>query len=273
MMLSETEIQENWEKLIDFIETTFEGERKDKLLELYNSMADRLAVAPASGRVYFHSAFIGGYVYHVLNVIDIAKKMSFLWNSLSKQQTYTEEELLFTALNHDLGKVGDLDNDYYRLETEDWKLKRGIQFEVGENLQFMKVQDRSLYLLQHFGIKTTQTEYLGIMLHDGLYDEGNQSYFKVFSQKDTMRTMLPCIIHWADNMASDLERERWRYSPEGKAFVNAGGTVLKKHKAYKPKKKKKTFEDVFKTAGNTDDITVQTFDDIFKDLLFFKSKK
>ena len=34
MKLSAEQIQENWNKLIQLIEDTFEGERKDKLLEM-----------------------------------------------------------------------------------------------------------------------------------------------------------------------------------------------------------------------------------------------
>ena len=36
MNLTPEQIQENWDKLIDIVETTFEGERKDKLLKMYD---------------------------------------------------------------------------------------------------------------------------------------------------------------------------------------------------------------------------------------------
>ena len=34
-MLKANQIEENWESLIQLIEDNFEGERKDKLLEMY----------------------------------------------------------------------------------------------------------------------------------------------------------------------------------------------------------------------------------------------
>ena len=36
MKLTAEQLQENWDKLIDIVETTFEGERKEKLLEKVN---------------------------------------------------------------------------------------------------------------------------------------------------------------------------------------------------------------------------------------------
>ena len=41
MKLTPEQIQENWDKLIGIVETTFEGERKDKLLEMYDYFKDR----------------------------------------------------------------------------------------------------------------------------------------------------------------------------------------------------------------------------------------
>ena len=38
----------------------------------------------------------------------------------------------------------------------------------------MTVTDRALFLLQHFGITMSENEYIGLMLTDGLYEEGKQ---------------------------------------------------------------------------------------------------
>ena len=38
------QIQENWNKLIQLIEDTFEGERKEKLLEMYSHFEDRMCM-------------------------------------------------------------------------------------------------------------------------------------------------------------------------------------------------------------------------------------
>ena len=74
MKLTPEQIQENWDKLIGIVETTFEGERKDKLLEMYDYFKDRAMFAPASGVVYYHNAWPGGYVDHILNITEYSKK-------------------------------------------------------------------------------------------------------------------------------------------------------------------------------------------------------
>ena len=35
--LTETQLLDNWQKLLQLVEDTFEGERKEKLLEMYKS--------------------------------------------------------------------------------------------------------------------------------------------------------------------------------------------------------------------------------------------
>ena len=48
MKLSAEQIKTNWDKLIQLIEDSFEGERKEKLLEMYEHFKDRMMFAPAS---------------------------------------------------------------------------------------------------------------------------------------------------------------------------------------------------------------------------------
>ena len=42
----------------------------------------------------------------------------------------------------------------------------------------MSVPDRSIKLLVDHGIKLTENEWMTIKLHDGLYDQANEPYFK-----------------------------------------------------------------------------------------------
>ena len=74
MKLSAEQIQENWNKLIQLIEDTFEGERKEKLLEMYNHFETRMMFAPASGTEHFHLCTEGGYVQHCLNIVHYSKE-------------------------------------------------------------------------------------------------------------------------------------------------------------------------------------------------------
>jgi hypothetical protein len=70
MNLSPEQLESNFNKLLSIIDDNITGERGKKLRELHESMAERIATAPASSKLSFHNAFPGGYVLHVLNVID-----------------------------------------------------------------------------------------------------------------------------------------------------------------------------------------------------------
>jgi len=70
--LTEQQIVDNWNKLMQLIEDTFEGDRLKKLKTMYTYFENRMSVAPASGKAAYHNAMVGGYVEHVLHVTDCA---------------------------------------------------------------------------------------------------------------------------------------------------------------------------------------------------------
>jgi len=231
MNLTAEQLQENWEKLIGFIDQTFTGDKKDKLLKLYNSLEDTMITMPASGTEHFHSAYPGGYVVHIHNVILNTQMLYKLWERLGADMSgYTYEELMFVALNHDLGKVGDGVQEYYIPNTSEWHIKnRGEIYTFNPKLPYMKVADRSLFILQDAQIPMTQNEFIGIRIHDGVFEEANKSYWISYSENNTLRTNLPHIIQQADYMAYRIEWEQWK---------NSKGTFeghTENHNKFKPK--------------------------------------
>ena len=111
--LTPEQIQENWKKLIGIINDTFEGDRLENLNTMYTYFEDRMCMAPASGKEHFHYAHVGGYVEHVLHVVDCAVQLKEVWEKNGATINFTDEELIFAAMHHDLGKVGDMEKDYY----------------------------------------------------------------------------------------------------------------------------------------------------------------
>ena len=59
MNLTAEQLQENFDKLISYIDKHFEGERKEQLLKLYNDHEERLLLMPASGNINYHNCFPG----------------------------------------------------------------------------------------------------------------------------------------------------------------------------------------------------------------------
>ena len=218
MKLTEIEIQSNFNKLITFIEKQYSGKRKENLLKLYNDLAIRIATAPSSSYDHLHNAFPGGYVIHVLNVIKSAAKLYSLWQDFGNNMSgYSKEELLFVALNHDLGKIGSNDHDYYIPNDSDWHVQnKGQLYKLNPKLSYMKHNDRSLYLLHQYEIPMSEVEYVSILIHDGMYESSNKSYLSSFNTEKKPRTNLPYILHQADIMAMRKEFESWYHKKDNK---------------------------------------------------------
>jgi hypothetical protein len=210
MKFTAEQIQHNW---IDFEETikTFISEpRRSQLLDFYHKYSERIALMPAAHKKEYHNAFPGGYVDHVLRVVDCAIKINKIWVEMGVDtSTYTEEELVFSAINHDLGKMGDIENESYLPQDDQWrKEKLGEDYKFNDKLEFMSVPDRGLYMLNIHGIPYTKNEMLAIKLHDGLYDEANKPYLMGWMPETKPRTSLIYIIHQADLMAARIEFEQ-----------------------------------------------------------------
>ena len=103
--LTEEQLLSNWNKLLQLVEDTFEGDRKERLLEMYKHFEDRMVVAPASGKEEYHYCYAGGYVNHVLHVVETALEVSKTYEKVGGYKDWTDEELIFSAMHHDLGKV------------------------------------------------------------------------------------------------------------------------------------------------------------------------
>ena len=135
MKISAEQIVQNWEALMNVIENNFEGERKEKLKSMYADLEDRMCMQPASSVNHYHNAFEGGYVDHVLRVIKCADEVHALWTKMGADMSgYTYEELIFVALNHDIGKMGfpgegdESNKPYFISRTADSKLKTNIGY-------------------------------------------------------------------------------------------------------------------------------------------------
>ena len=55
----------------------------------------------------------------------------------------------------------------------------------------------------------SENEYFGIKLTDGLYDEDNEKYFKVYDTSKYLKSNIQYIMHWADHMSTIIERQNY----------------------------------------------------------------
>ena len=213
--LSAEQIQTNWESLITIINKYVGEDRRENLLKMYDDFKDRMMFAPASAKAAFHNAMPGGYVEHVLHIIKHSLQLKEVWENNGAMINFTDEELVFAAMHHDLGKVGDLEHDYYVPQDSEWHRKnQGAIYKLNPSLQYMKVPDRALWLLQHYEVKVTDKEYLGIKLADGLYDDANTAYLKSYNPDFNLRSNMAYILHQADMMATHIEFDQWNRKEE-----------------------------------------------------------
>ncbi len=209
---TEKELKENYERFIGIIKKYFTGERLEKLLNMYseNELGVNLTLSPASGNQSYHNAYIGGYIDHIFNVTKNALRMKEMFINGGGKVDFTDEELVFSCLHHDLGKLGEPNKMHYIPNDSEWHIKnRGELFKRNENLSFMTFSDRTVFLLNKYGVEYNETEYFGMKLTDGLYDSDNEKYLKGFDSSKKLKSKLPYIMHWADHMSTIIEGQNY----------------------------------------------------------------
>jgi hypothetical protein len=260
MTLTPEQIQSNWERFLNYIETYITGERKEALSKFYHKFEDRIALMPASHKKEYHNAFPGGYVEHVNRVVECALRLNEVWKQMGvDDSTYTIEELVFSALNHDLGKMGDENFESYIPQTDQWrKDKLGEDYMFNNKLPFSSVPDRGLFLLQSHGITYSFNEMVAIQTHDGLYDEANKKYLMGYTPEQKPRTSLLYIVHQADLMAARIEFER-DWLPKFKTTSAPTSDNVKTSTPNKAERKQKTLA----TLGTKNAKINNVIDDFF----------
>jgi hypothetical protein len=212
--LSEDSIVENLERFA-VLKQRFDNlistdTRSENLTKMYEVFGDDLIVAPASSRNYYHNCYPGGYLEYVLAVVDNSLKVAASFKEMGGNIDFTKQELIFVALHHAVGKLGTEDGPYYLNQTSDWHRKRGELYKINDDIQFFKVSDRSLMLLQKYDVALTEKEWLAIKLADGMYEDSNKSYFHNYSPTP-FTTMLPHILHWATTMTATIHKQKTEF--------------------------------------------------------------
>ncbi len=243
MQLTAEQIQQNWLDFIGFIDNHISEPRKTTLKAFYEKYEDRIVLMPAAHKKEYHNAFPGGYVEHVNRVVTCALHLHKLWGDMGADlDTFTKEELVFSALNHDLGKMGSETEESYIPQTDNWRREKlGEDYMFNTKVPFASVPDRGLFMLQSHGIQYSFNEMLSIQTHDGLYDKANEKYLMAYMPEQKPRTSLPYIIHQADLMAARIEFEReWLPKLNGSVDTSKKSFTLESNKKYPSKDSKQT---------------------------------
>src|SRR4051812_7305779 len=132
-MLTPDEIEANYLKFRALCEKV--GDRSEALVGMVDALGERLALCPASGRLSYHLACPGGLVDHSLRVLKNAFALAKTFN-----YDVSKPSLIIGSLFHDIGKVGDVNDDYYVPQASDWhREKLGEMYKHNENIPYLSV--------------------------------------------------------------------------------------------------------------------------------------
>jgi hypothetical protein len=149
-------VQENWGTLKGLVNRIENPEAREGAIHLCDDLHDRFAVAPASTRTDYVGCFVGGLVWHSLNVLRVMKALR---TSLDIEKTVSADSMIILGLFHDIGKLGNEKEDYYLPQSSDWhREKLGMHYEVNEGMGHIPIAVRSLWWLNHYKVSLSENE-------------------------------------------------------------------------------------------------------------------
>ena len=155
------EIEELWNKYSSLLLSTFDGDDcHDNVKAMLDELGERIIFTPSARFVHEPGCYAGGMINIAMKT---ASKAIRLMEAYDLQFGPAKRSVIKVALLHDL----------------DWhREKQGAHYKLNdlEGLQKMTVSHRTQYLLQHFGVKLDQDEWLGIQLAQGFHFEENRWY-------------------------------------------------------------------------------------------------
>ena len=107
--------------------------------------------------------------------LDLANAARNLNNAL--ELNCSTKSIILVSLLGEISKIGDLQNDLYIVQESEWhREKLGQLYTWNEDCPKMSLSHRTLFILQHYGIRLEQEEWLAIQLMSGMHLEENKFY-------------------------------------------------------------------------------------------------
>lgn len=158
-------LEKNYALFVKLIERIKNEEARKALTDLTKELEDRLAAAPASTKLEYVGAYPGGLVEHSLNVLKLSKDLNKVFGA-----KIDSDSLIITSLFHDIGKIGDEENDYYIEQESEWhKEKLGMMYDFNPEVNRIPICQRSLWWLNSYGcpLKAEEVAAISSLHHVG----------------------------------------------------------------------------------------------------------
>jgi hypothetical protein len=169
--------QVNAEKIQSNFDLFYKLSQKDEARsELYSffieTLGDRLALCPYSGREEYGWAQPGGLIEYSLSVLNGLRR-----ENDAHGLGLSVSSMITASLFHAIGKAGDLEDDLFVPEDSQWhQEKLGQFYKYNEKIGKMTVEHRSVWLLNQIGARLSREEYLAILLSAGALSEESKFY-------------------------------------------------------------------------------------------------
>lgn len=155
--------------------------RGDGALDLMNAYIRSLIDAPASTDPKYGNAIEGGFVDERYRILLVARNICEgrgINTSIADNPSFAS--LAFLCFFGDIGLLGIDPNTPLLVDSEAWMKKRGQLYQRNPHHPNMAWSDVSLYLLNKYGIKMNQTEFLGVRISGGIHLEENRHYASLY---------------------------------------------------------------------------------------------
>ena len=165
-MIEQTEkLVNSFEKYISVLSKVADKHLVENISEKFG---ERLVLSPR-GLTEKDGGNPGGLIDFSLSVASASKSISSVIGDT--------KSLVKVSLLHELGRIGDLENDLYVPQDSDWhREKLGQNYKYNENCPKMSISHRTLWLLNNCGAILNREEYLAILTSQGLHLNENQFY-------------------------------------------------------------------------------------------------
>lgn len=154
-----------FEKYCDVLKKVIGTSSTDRLATM---LGERLLICPRA-LTETDGGHPGALVEFGLEVASAAKALSSTFGNT--------KSLVKVSLLHELGKVGDIDNELYLVQESDWhRDKLGQVYKYNVDCPKMNIAHRTLWFLSHLQIELTREEWVAINVSQGLHLNENQFY-------------------------------------------------------------------------------------------------
>jgi len=121
----------------------------------------------------------GSLIDFSMNVALIAKTHSKVLVERYENDFLDIHSATRVCLVHELGKLGSINEELYVTQESQWhRDKLGQNFKYNENCPRMSISHRTLFLLQHYGVRLKESEWIAILTSQGMHYPENAFYGK-----------------------------------------------------------------------------------------------